>query len=189
MREIEVKAKVRDREKILEILKGQGITLTEPQTEIDTLFSVTPDFYEEYEKGNIPSIGLTRIREQSNGTVTITYKKRKAGVHLDKVEYEVVTSDAKNAKALLSAIGLVPILVMQKTRQKSHIGGYEICLDEVAELGTYIEIEKLLDESDTTKGEDVQKELWDILLSFGISRADEVHVGYDILKHQYDLKK
>jgi adenylate cyclase class 2 len=189
MREIEVKAKVRDKEKLLAVFLEKGIILSESKKEIDTLFSVTPDFYEQYEKGVVPAVGLTRVREQTNGEATVTYKKRKAGIHLDKVEYEVTVSDAQTARTLLTAIGLIPILTMDKIRQKVHVREYEICLDEVAGLGVYIEIEKLLEESDTTKGEDVQKELWEVLLSLGISREDEVKVGYDILKHELETKK
>ncbi len=189
MREIEVKARVPDREKLLAAFAGKGIELSSSQKEVDTLFSVTPDFYEEYGKGIPPAVGLTRVREKSNGEVTVTYKKRGGGVHLDKVEYEVVVSDATTAKQLFEAIGLIPILTMDKTRQKAHLGEYEVCLDEVAGLGTFIEIEKLLPEEDKTSGEEIQKELWGTLLSLGISRDDEVHVGYDILKYEADLKK
>lgn len=187
MREIEVKAKINDLPKLLKRCREQGILLSDSEREVDTLFSVIPNFYEEREKGILP-IGLTRVREKGNGEVTITYKKHQTGIHLDKVEYEVTTSDAKNAKAIFEAIGLIPILVMEKTRQKAHIGEYEVCLDEVAGLGTYIEIEKLLPESDTTPGEEVQRELWEVLSSLGVSREDEVLVGYDILKYEADKK-
>ena len=186
---IEIKAKVRDREKLLTAFIDKGIELSLPQKEIDTLFSVTPDFYDQYVKGIQPIVGLTRVREKSNGEVTVTYKKRGGGVHLDKVEYEVVVSDGNTAKQLFEAIGLTPILTMDKTRQKTDFGEYEVCLDEVAGLGTFIEIEKLLPEEDKTPGEEIQKELWSMLLSLGISRDDEVHVGYDILKYEADLKK
>ena len=53
----------------------------------------------------------------------------------------------------------------------------EICLDEVKDLGNFIEVEKITDE-DPDK---VQEELFRFLESVGVRREDRVVNGYDIL--------
>jgi adenylate cyclase class 2 len=64
-----------------------------------------------------------------------------------------------------------------KNRRKGMVGEYEICLDEVEDLGTFIEVEKMAEEDI----EQVRKELLDFTISLGVSLEDEVKRGYDIL--------
>ena len=64
-----------------------------------------------------------------------------------------------------------------KNRCKGRIGDYEICLDEVEELGSFLEVEKMAEDNI----EEVRKELLDFVLALGISPEDEVKRGYDLL--------
>jgi len=66
---------------------------------------------------------------------------------------------------------------VHKKRIKTSYKDYEICLDEVAGLGSFIEVEKMSDEN----GEKVQKELFDFLKTLGVSKEDRVFNGYDTL--------
>ena len=64
-----------------------------------------------------------------------------------------------------------------KVRQTTNVGEFEICIDEVEDLGSFIEIEKISDEDSDA----VRSELNDFLEILGVSASDEVHKGYDIL--------
>jgi predicted adenylyl cyclase CyaB len=65
-----------------------------------------------------------------------------------------------------------------KKRKKTHYKDYEICLDEIENLGTFIEIEKIGNEKDADK---IQKDMLDFLDKLRVSKNDIVKKGYDIL--------
>jgi adenylate cyclase class IV len=50
-------------------------------------------------------------------------------------------------------------------------------VDDVEGLGFFVEVEKFSEDDPVI----VRKELFDFLISFGISKTDEINVGYDIL--------
>jgi adenylate cyclase class 2 len=77
-------------------------------------------------------------------------------------------------------MGYYEFNTVSKVRRKCRYKNYEICLDEVEELGNFIEVEKMSDEP----SEVVQEELFTFLESLGISREDRATKGYDILLYQ-----
>ena len=75
----------------------------------------------------------------------MTYK----GPKLDKVssarrEYEVAVSDGETARKLLEALGYAPVLTVDKVRREFTLDGVTLCLDEVAGLGRFLELEDLV---------------------------------------------
>jgi predicted adenylyl cyclase CyaB len=70
---------------------------------------------------------------------------------------------------------------VNKTRVITHYDGCEICLDDVENLGSFIEMEKLTKEGDSEK---IQEELFTFFESLGIKRQDRMISGYDILMIQ-----
>jgi len=56
-------------------------------------------------------------------------------------EIEMPVTDAQQAQNLLEALGYQLFLTFEKRRRVWELAGCEICLDHVAELGEYIEIE------------------------------------------------
>jgi predicted adenylyl cyclase CyaB len=58
------------------------------------------------------------------------------------------------------------------------LGSDVICLDEVRDLGTFIELEKITEGEDPIK---VQSELFAFLKSLGVREEDRVERGYDTL--------
>lgn len=66
---------------------------------------------------------------------------------------------------------------VRKTRQTCDFEGYKICLDEVKNLGSFMELEKMTDEP----AEKVQKEMIKFLEQLGISKNDLVFKGYDTM--------
>jgi adenylate cyclase class 2 len=173
MREIELKARVRDKPSLLQKLKEQGIMLGAPKTHHDVVFCEPGQ--QDYEEGSI----WHRIRTEDGKTVIWTMKVD-TGRKLDSIEHEVQVSDARELEQMLKTMGLELYSDLTKIRQKARHGGIEICLDDVEGLGTYIEAEKLFDDH----GTDYQKaadELWRLLESLGITRADQETLGYDVL--------
>jgi adenylate cyclase class 2 len=76
-------------------------------------------------------------------------------------------------------MGYKSAVKINKVRRKAKHLGYEICVDEVEGLGTFIEVEKVTDDCEDSK--EVQKELFHFLESLGVNKNDVVMRGYDTL--------
>lgn len=173
MREIEIKARVGDKTKLLKKLHKAGINLTPPQTHHDVVFCKPGQ--QDYEEGSI----WLRIRTENGKKVTWTMKID-TGRKLDSIEHEVQVSNAAELETMLRHMGYELYSDLTKTRQKGRAGDIEICVDEVEGLGTYIEAEKLVADHNADY-HTVAAELWQFLQTLGITKADAEPLGYDVL--------
>ncbi len=182
MQEVEVKARVRDKKALEQALVAKGIVLSDPKEQKDTLFLPKdvsiPDLYIYPDAATLAArnIPVMRIRE-SGGNVLLTMKKPQKN-ELDCIEHEVEVNGRAELEQILLHCGFHEILRFEKMRRKAKSGPYEICVDKVNGLGSFIEVEKLTDGMDSEK---VQEELFDFLAQFGITRDDRVIYGYDTL--------
>ncbi len=174
--EIEVKAKVLDMPNLKGKLEALGCVFTEPVTQDDAVFARKTGSLETFLSNDV----FLRIRVQNNGRIILTAKRpiNKSAETLVKDEHEVVVDSADEAKRILELAGFVEALRLKKTRQTAHYKEYEICLDEVEGLGTFIELEKMAEESAAAE---IQRSMFLFLESLGVSPGDQVKKGYDIL--------
>lgn len=119
-----------------------------------------------------------RIREQGK-KIIFTYKIPVSN-NLDKLEFESGIDNPEAMAHICEQLGFVLHVRVNKVRRKGRYKDYEICLDEVEGLGSFIEVEKMSDKD----GEEIQKELWEFLKSLGIEEKDRERYGYDILLEQ-----
>jgi adenylate cyclase class 2 len=173
MREIEVKARVGNRAGLFEALAKHKVSLGEPVKQHDVVFC-TPG-QQDYQKDSV----WLRIRTENDKKVIWTLKKD-TGRKLDSIEHEVEVSDGEELETMLRLMGMELYSDLTKTRQKAKVGAIEICVDQVDGLGTYIEAEKLVADHQADY-DTVAKELWEFLGQFGITQADQEHLGYDVL--------
>jgi adenylate cyclase class 2 len=101
---------------------------------------------------------------------------------LDCIEKEIEVSDGNVLQEIFLMLGYSKTVEVKKKRVKTKFKDYEICLDEVDGLGSFIEVEKITSED----GEAVQTELFKFLQSLGVKLEDRVRVGYDSLMWQKD---
>lgn len=172
MREIEIKAKVRDEKALRAALADAKIALTKPVKHHDVVYSLPGAI------DGDPKENWLRIRTENDERHIFTLKRSVVG-ELDSIEHETVIEDPKELAAIFGHLGYVLFSDITKTREKAKDGDYEICLDNIPELGMYIEVEKLCDE--TVNGEIIVLELWSYLAQYGISKDDEEVHGYDVL--------
>jgi adenylate cyclase class 2 len=175
--EIEVKAKLRDKATTLKKLTDLGCDFSDVKTQDDMVWVSKTGSLEDFLSNNV----FLRIRVQNGEKVILTAKspKGKSGNEsLVKREHEVVVSSADEARNILSLMGLQEAVRVFKKRQTAEYDGYEICLDEVEGLGSFVELEKMADEAGAAQ---IQKEMLDFLLTLGVSPEDQVKKGYDIL--------
>lgn len=172
MREIEIKARVDDREVLLAKLVDAGIALGKPLKQHDIVY-LQPGV----KGGTEGSTGL-RVRTENDKVVWFTVKKILNG-GLDKLEHEVRVDDATELEAIFKLLGFDLYSDLTKVRRKAKAGDIEICVDEVIGLGNFIEAELLVD--DEASHDEVVAKLWELFSRLGIKKANEVHEGYDIL--------
>lgn len=172
MREIEIKARVTDKSALIKSLADADIELSKPIKQHDVVYYVPGT------KDNAPDSVWLRIRTENDSKVILTLKKQHRG-DLDSIEHEVEVSNEQELESIIKALGFMLYSDLTKTRQKARINDKEICLDEVEDLGTFIEAEKLTDMDED--GEKIENELWEILEAHGVNRSNAVHEGYDVM--------
>jgi adenylate cyclase class 2 len=182
MNEIEVKAILRDKEKVLEFIKNSGAVLLDNKYQKDLVF--WPEGITNINDGiKLLGINYLRIRKQTsdkNGGKIIFTLKQPLSNQADCKEHEVdiQEDDIENLESIILALGYYEYCIIEKNRETYKFGDIEICLDDVTGLGSYIELEKFGTSEETER---IQKELSTLLESMGVNKEDLTFDGYDIL--------
>ena len=181
-KEIEVKARVSDLEVLAKKLENMGVVLSEPIIQNDQTF--IDESYGSYDKFQ-PGRNILRIRE-NNGKFIFTIKQSLSN-ELNSIERETEIAEPEEFREALLLMGYKPAVEIHKVRRKAKYKDYEICLDEVKGLGSFVEVEKITDEKNA---DEVQNKLFEFLESLGVKREDRVTNGYDTLIYlkQLDTK-
>ena len=150
--EIEAKLKVDSLDEIAEKLKQLGAEFEGQQFHTDCYFDNAGETLLKSDSG-------LRLRRQSTGddeTIILTYKGAKQKSDLKKrQEIEIEFGDGESIQKILSAIGFNAILEFEKRRSLWRFGDCLVALDELALLGSFVEIEGPNDKAIT----DVQEKL------------------------------
>jgi predicted adenylyl cyclase CyaB len=140
VRELETKIHFEDSDthRILESLRISGYRLTMPVSQLDRVFAFDRDAIERPGTGAV----VARVRVQDDRAF-LTVKVRRSA-DLDRTEHETEVADGTVAHQILSALGLTEFVRVAKKRWTASLGdGVTVCVDEVAGLGTFVEIEVL----------------------------------------------
>ncbi|WP_423792250.1 class IV adenylate cyclase [Methanocaldococcus indicus] len=168
MFEIEVKAKIDNKEEIIKKLKSLNFSFVKKEYQEDIYFNgIDRDFKETDE--------ALRIRDVC-GNYYLTYK----GPKLDKIsksreEIEVRIEDKEKMKNILKKLGFKEVRVIKKCREiYKKDNNITVCIDDVEGLGTFIELEK---EAEEYNKNDVQ-ELLNLLELLNISKENIITKSY-----------
>lgn len=185
MNEIEAKAKLKDKGAVMNRLKEMGLEIHATKYQKDTIYWPNdikdPSFH-------LVGRSFIRIREQKIGDkkkVIFTLKQALENT-LDSVEKEVEIKeeDIPTMLSIFELLGFYHFTTVEKERINANIGDIEVCIDEVTDLGSFIELEKFGEDGDA---EAIHQELNEMLEKLGIKKEDYVYYGYDIL--MYNAKK
>ena len=184
MNEIEVKAKLIDKEKVLECIKNSGAEFLGKKHQKDIVF--WPNHIRKIEEGvNLLGINYLRIRNQEseNGKKIIFTLKQPTTNQSDCKEYEIEIKEADidNLESIILNLGFYEFCITEKNRETYKLGEIEICVDDVVGLGKYIELEKFGKVEETEK---IQDELSEVLKSWGVKKEQHTWDGYDILSYK-----
>ena len=178
MREIEIKLKVKDFTEIEKQLVERGCVLSKPFAQHDVIYSEggSTEEWRHAKDGD----KVVRIR-RSKDTAELTLKVHRSREG-DSLEYETEVKDSKTMHQILLMLGYTSEVEVKKVRRQGKLDGYSVCLDQVEELGSFIEMEKLT--ADSADPEAIREELFRVLESIGLSRVDEETRGYDTQIYQ-----
>lgn len=131
---------------------------------------------------------VLRLRNSNNEKITLTYKKDhyENNIWQFSDEQEVGISNFNDMKALLCNLGFDVLLKIHNNRTYFTYKDYEIVVENVDDLGSFLEIEYkgYLTESDVAKK---RKELLIFIKSLGLNTSDELNSGKPelyMLKHK-----
>lgn len=178
MYEVEVKARLKNRKVILQKLKSLGCNFSEELHQVDHIF--TP-------KGTIfPTpfeVPVLRVRMQ--GDIYFFTLKIAQGSRQDSLERELEITDGEKMIQILELIGYQKCSIVDKKRIKTNFNDIEIALDDVKNLGEFIEAEKILKHENHEDRKKIQEQLFEFLVTLGVSESDRVIDGkYDIMLHE-----
>lgn len=170
MKEVEVKAHVKNIGDLEDKLIALGCVFSEPLRQDDRVYTKKGDSIGASYRGMI----VLRIRNQ-NGATILTLKQQQEN-EKDNIEREVRVDEPDQMHDMLTIMGFDEAIRVKKVRRHCRYKDTTICLDEVEGLGSFIEVEKLTEGEGGVK---VQEELFQFLESLGVSRDQRVFEGYD----------
>lgn len=186
MNEIEVKARLRNKEEVMKHLQDAGLEIETSKYQKDTVFF--PNDVRSMDQ-DMTGKNFVRIREEKKGDkkkIIFTLKQPTSN-KLNKREHEIEIQekDIPEIFSMFELLGFYKCVVVEKNRTKAKIGDIEVCLDEVTGLGSFIELEKF---APSEHAEKIQQELLKMLQAWGVSPEDRVNEGYDILVYKAEHK-
>jgi adenylate cyclase class 2 len=172
VREVEVKYRIRDLEALLVALKACGVELGMPAHQDDQAYAPEGWSYGDDKLG----VSFVRLRTVA-GQHTFTLK-RPAENALSCDEYETAVADREQMHRAILAMAFRPTVRIAKVRRTAELPNLSLCVDEVAGLGTFLELERMV--PDDVPGEAVQAELAAFVASLGVE-AERTEETYDSL--------
>jgi predicted adenylyl cyclase CyaB len=164
--EVETRVKVDDLQQLKSKLVKLGASFSSEKCQADTIYK------RKGEEGKTQGPGdfILRIRESTKNLFTLKALTDKAGVW---VEHETEISNPEEMKKILDTAGFAVSFTMTKKRIPGELQDFEICLDDIKEIGTYMEIAL-----DSTDGASAKKRIVELLASLGFSEDKIIHKGY-----------
>ena len=167
--EVEIQVKIEDINKAEERLKEIGIFVKE-RNQIDKYF-IPPqrDFFEERDMPN----EYLRIRyEKGKNHINYSFLHFGADGWLESTdEYETLIENPDIVEEIFERINLILKVVVEKTRKYFDCGDFEVTLDNIKDLGNFMEIEAKKDFGGVDK---TRKACEDLL--------DKLKINYEIKK-------
>ena len=170
MIEVESKFKLASditRDNLIAMLKSQFIAPISSKRQIDAVFLLP----EQVDAPIVPGSKVMRVRDVLNPETgelqqSLMTLKIESQTKLASDEYEFTVDDGNTARQMLTALGWQKVVTVDKIRLESKTEDYTICIDEVAELGLFIELEVLTEDSAVVKN--IQQQMYNFLKSLNI---------------------
>src|SRR3989344_3732345 len=177
MYEVEVKARLTNRESVVKKLNELGCKFSPELHQIDHIFIPAgvkfPSPVED-------KVGVLRVRK-SNDQYFFTLKIPQ-GSRQDSLERELEIMEGEKMVEILELLKYQEVPTVDKKRIKTNFQDIEVVLDTVKDLGEFIEAEKIVNSESQEDRKKTQEELFAFLETLGIREEDRIIDGkYDIM--------
>lgn len=178
MQEIELKARLTNPAATVATLEARGCVFSEPITQHDTIFVKEPsrdiDTYLENDY-------FLRIRVLSTGKTIFTAKYNPSRKHFGDTmvtEHEVEVASAEAARGIIELLGFKEAVQVSKSRRTGHLDSFEVCIDELEGIGSFIEVERCM--PDDTELAVIEAAMHAFFAELGITEEDKQVKRYDL---------
>lgn len=176
MTEVEIKLPIQDRRKIIEDLAALGFQPGSIILETDIYF----DCDKERIRKNGEALRIRRIQNLETGEVRsmLTFKGQKLdGISMTRQELETEIADGETGIQILTAIGFSPVLPkVVKRRQSYQWNQMNACVDEVQDLGDFLELELVIGEEE--RRDTALLRIEEVLDRLGFQMSDTTRTSY-----------
>ncbi len=167
--ELEIRAKIQDLDTFynsVEALEGIEVKLKGVR-QVDTYMK---------HKADEDRILVIRIRRKDDKAI-LTFKTKSIG-QTDTLwqDIDIPFDEPDRLEDILMNSGYVYVALVDKVRDSFQYGEIEINIDNVRELGPYVEVEAIVE--DEKQSESKKKELFALLKKLGVPKKDVVEKGY-----------
>lgn len=178
MQEIEIKAKLENEAQVLAKLTELGAIFSGPAVQDDTIYVAETGSLESFLSNSL--FLRLRVIDGSRTVFTAKYhQNREAANDTYATEYEVDISSRDMMEQIVLLQGYAEAVRVQKTRRTAAYQGWEICLDEVEGLGSFIEVEQLAEDGADPRA--IYENLKAFLVSIGVPESAVTTMRYDIM--------
>jgi adenylate cyclase class 2 len=178
MHEIEVKAVLKDKEAFIAALARLGCEFGPEIKQEDTVYVREVGSIETY----LSNSAFLRLRVQNDGRTLFTYKHHPARiVTLDSapLELELEVSSREVMEKILLIMGYKEAVRIAKHRRKTTYKNWEVCVDDVEGLGSYVEMEELAETTDDVP--EIKERMQAFLAEQGVGEGDILRNRYDVM--------
>ncbi|MGX4657882.1 class IV adenylate cyclase [Micromonospora sp. SCSIO 07396] len=159
--EVEVKYRIGDLAAVEAALAVRGVVLSAPVIQDDQAYARVGWEYGQSKIG----VPFARLRTE-RGRHLLTVKTPMAN-ELSCVEHETEVADRAQMDAAIQQMGFYPTVHIRKARRTATLGLMSLCVDQVDDIGAFLEIERIVSHGD--EGERIQAELDRFALTLGVS--------------------
>lgn len=172
--EIEIQVNIENSKKLIDFLKKNARFKSEKH-QTDDYFSPAHGNFLDVR----PVRKWLRLRD-SDGSYSINYKnwyfdKKGKSHHCD--EFETKIEDLNQVKRILTALNFKPIVRVDKSRKIWIYKEYEVSIDQVKELGDFVEIE-YIGKDEKANPEKITEQMINFLKEIGCGKIKRNYVGY-----------
>ncbi|MBM3303980.1 MAG: class IV adenylate cyclase [Candidatus Aenigmarchaeota archaeon] len=165
--EVEVKARIKDIGSVRKSLESAGAKFDGSVEHTDAYFKARG--FEKKLQG--PGDWILRIRTGSGKTaLTMKVLTELLGAW---VEYETAIENPEQTRRMLETMGMANVFTLNKKRICGRLGEFEVLLDDVKELGKYLEVSL-----DSEEKEGARKRILKFMKKIGIEDDDIEKRGY-----------
>jgi adenylate cyclase class 2 len=182
MYEVELKVRA-DHEAVRDRLEALGAERVGTVRQVDTYYDAPHrDFVATDE-----ALRIRRERRDGETLVRLTYKGPLVEADSKtREEAETVVGDGATLADILQAVGFEPAATVEKERTRYRHEGYTIGLDEVGDLGTFVEVDRAVDAAMDVEA--IREGAAAILADLGLDPDAQIRTSYLALLEEDSLE-